>query len=89
MNRERWTTVFVSQGMLGAEVIKGKLELAGIPALLRYEAAGQIFGLTIDGLGRVEVTVPPADAASARSLLAETPPDAGDDTHELDPNIEP
>lgn len=63
--------VFASQGPLSAEVAKSKLESHGISALLRYQAIGRVLGLTVDGLGRVEVLVPAADAPRARQLLAE------------------
>jgi hypothetical protein len=39
--------------------------------MLRYEAIGRVLGLTVNGLGRVEVLVTPADEAAARELLAE------------------
>jgi hypothetical protein len=71
MTEPKLVTVYVSQGMLSAEVVKGKLESAGIPSLLRYEAIGQIIGLTVDGLGRVEVLVPEELAADASYLLEE------------------
>jgi hypothetical protein len=64
-------TVFVAQGMLTAQVVKGRLETEGIPVLLRYEAVGQIFGLTIDGLGSVDVLVPEEHATWAMELLSE------------------
>ena len=65
-------TVYQSQGMLGAQVIKGKLESAGLPVFLKYEAIGQVFGLTVDGLGRVEVQVPDDVSDEATALLDET-----------------
>jgi hypothetical protein len=68
----RMVTVFVSAGHLPAEVIKGKLEAAGIPVLLRYESVGVIYGLTVDGLGRVDVQVPEELADDARLILEET-----------------
>jgi len=34
------------------------LEVEGIPALLSYESAGIVFGLTVDGLGEVRIMVP-------------------------------
>jgi hypothetical protein len=71
MTEYRLVTVYISQGMLPAQVVRGKLESAGIPALLRYEAIGQIIGLTVDGLGRVEVQVPEEYAADAEYLLEE------------------
>jgi hypothetical protein len=71
MTEPKLITVFISQGMLPAEVVRGKLESAGIPSLLKYEAIGQIIGLTVDGLGRVEVQVPEEYVADANYLLEE------------------
>lgn len=71
MSQNRLTTIFESQGMLPAQVIKSKLEAAGIPVFLKYEAVGQILGLTVDGLGRVEVQVPEERAEEAREWIAE------------------
>jgi hypothetical protein len=74
MSELKLVTVYVSQGMLGAQVVQGRLESAGIPVLLKYEAIGQIMGLTVDSLGAVEVQVPADLAQEAEELLAE---DAG------------
>ena len=63
--------VYASQGHLGARVAKSKLEAAGIPALLSYRAASLIFGLTVDGIGKVRVLVPETLAEDARGILAE------------------
>jgi hypothetical protein len=71
MTEPRLVAVYVSQGMLSAQVVRGKLESAGIPVLLKYEAIGQIMGLTVDGLGRVEVQVPEEFAREAEELLQE------------------
>ena len=62
-------TVYESQGMLGAQVVKGKLESAGLPVLLKYESFGQVLGLTVDGLGLVKVLVPADVAEDALALL--------------------
>jgi len=61
--------VLTCQGIDLAQIYKSKLEAAGIPVLLRYEAAGPIFGITIDGLGQVKVMVPAEFAAEAEELL--------------------
>lgn len=63
------TTVYVAVGQPEAEIIKGRLENEGIPAMLRYESAGLIYGITVDGLGQVEVQVPSALADEARQIL--------------------
>ncbi|MBC7233333.1 MAG: thiamine diphosphokinase [Chloroflexi bacterium] len=59
------------QGHLRANVIKAKLEAAGIPAILSYDAASLVFGLTVDGIGEVRILVRPGDAEEARRILAE------------------
>lgn len=38
--------------------------------MLRYESAGIVYGLTVDGLGQVEVQVPSTLAEEARQVLA-------------------
>jgi hypothetical protein len=63
--------VYVSQGPLAAEVARAKLEGEGIPVTLRYSSIGRVLGLTVDGLGRVEVVVPREHEAAARVVLEE------------------
>jgi hypothetical protein len=64
-------TVYTALGQLQAHVIKTKLESAGIAALLDYESAGVVLGITVDGLGEVPVMVPENLAEEARALLVE------------------
>jgi hypothetical protein len=66
-------TVYVTHGLLRANVIRGVLDSAGIPVMLRYEAAGPAIGLTVDGLGRVEIQVPAEWEQEARDLLSADP----------------
>ena len=54
---------------LEAQVMKSHLESEGIPALLRYEGAGLIYGITIDGLGETSVLVPADLSQEAREIL--------------------
>ncbi len=71
-NELNLTTVCTVSGQLVAQVLKGKLESAGIPVLLKYESAGIVIGVTVDGLGEVHVQVPAEFADEARMLLEET-----------------
>jgi len=64
------TTVYISNGQPEAEIVKGRLENEGIPAMLRYESAGVVYGLTINGLGQVQIQVPSSLAQHAREILA-------------------
>ncbi|MGD8967489.1 MAG: DUF2007 domain-containing protein [Anaerolineae bacterium] len=66
------TTVRTTAGLLKAQVIKAKLEEAGIPVLLDYESIGPVMGLTVDGLGQVRILVPKACAEQARALIDES-----------------
>lgn len=52
-----------------AQIIQGRLESEGIPALLSYESAGLVYGLTIDGLGEVKILVPGHLAKEAKEIL--------------------
>jgi hypothetical protein len=52
-----------------AHIFKGRLESEGIPVLLRYESAGLVYGITVDGLGQVKVMVPGHLAEEAREIL--------------------
>jgi len=63
------TTVYIAVGQPEAQIIKGRLESEGIPAVLRYESAGVILGIIVDGLGQVEVQVPVSLAEEARQIL--------------------
>ncbi len=68
----RWTrygVVTVTQGLLQAEVVRTYLRSHGIPTILRYESAGRALGITVDGLGEVQVLVPARWERRARRLL--------------------
>ena len=70
VKREGLEVVYRASGLLRAQVIKGRLEVSGIPAALDYDAVSQVFGITIDGLGEVRVLVPVDRAGEARELIA-------------------
>ncbi|MEZ4621750.1 MAG: DUF2007 domain-containing protein [Caldilineaceae bacterium] len=52
-----------------AQVIKGRLESEGIPAIIRGEALGAIYGLTSGSLAEMAVLVPAPLAERAEALL--------------------
>jgi Putative prokaryotic signal transducing protein len=66
--KERLVTVR-SANYMEAQIIKGRLESEGIPVLLRYESAGVVFGITVDGVGEVKVMVPEHLAEEAKEIL--------------------
>lgn len=53
-----FVTVYKTNREPEAHIIKGKLETEGIPVILKYESAGRVFGITIDGLGEIQIQVP-------------------------------
>ena len=68
--------VFVASGAVHAQQIRAFLEAAGISTVERGEALRNTHGLTVDGLGAVEILVQEGDAARAREMLDSA--DAGD-----------
>lgn len=72
-------TVYTALGQMEAEIVRGRLEAEEIPAVLVYESVGQVFGLTMDGLGQVQVKVPEPFAAAARALVSGDDPISSSD----------
>jgi hypothetical protein len=62
--------VFVANGEMHAHQVRTFLEAAGIRAAERGEALRHTHGLTLNGLGAVEIMVAESDLRRARSLLA-------------------
>jgi hypothetical protein len=62
--------VFTASGEIQAQQVRGFLAAAGISSELRGESLRKTHGLTVDGLGRVEVVVSSSDEEHARTLLA-------------------
>lgn len=53
-----------------AQIVKGRLESEDIPAIIRGEALGQIYGLTSGGLAATDVLVPAPLADKAINILS-------------------
>ena len=81
--RERLLTICTARQM-EAQILKGRLESEGIPALLSYESAGLVYGLTVDGLGEVKIMVPEHLAEEAKEILgiSEASNNISQDTHD-------
>lgn len=61
--------VFVANGEVLGQQVRAFLEAAGIATVVRGEALRHTHGLTLDGLGAVEILVAETDVEQARSLL--------------------
>ena len=57
-------------GQPEAEIIKGRLQVEGILAILKYESIGSVYGLTVNGLGQVKVQVPVKYADRALEIIS-------------------
>lgn len=65
--------LMVSDGMVEAEIVKTKLDSFEIPCMLKFESAGRLMGITMDGLGKVQVMVPVEYLERAKEIInAET-----------------
>lgn len=64
-----WIVVYVAQGEPEETQVRSFLSAHGIGTSTRGEALRKTHGLTLDGLGQVEILVAPDDAAEARALL--------------------
>ena len=72
MKPEGWEIASVESGLVNANIRAGRLETEGIPVRLEYEAVAVLYGLTMDGLGRVNIMVPAESLELAREILSET-----------------
>lgn len=61
--------IHIASGELEANIIKSHLESEGIPVLLKYGGGGRVFGLTVDGWGKIEVLVPQELAEEAKHII--------------------
>lgn len=83
---EPFVVVSTVQGQFVEEQVRAFLEAHGIPTMTRGETLRATHGLSIDGIGAVEVLVPGDLAATARKLLAKA--DRGDFRIESEPDPE-
>jgi hypothetical protein len=61
--------VWEAANLMEAQIVKGRLESEGIPAIFRGEALGSIYGFTTGGLAATDVLVPAALAEKAVEIL--------------------
>ncbi len=72
MNETNLVVIYRAAGEAEAELVKGKLNAAGIPAILEHEAGARMMGLMVDGWGEYRVLVPENQVRQARAVLANT-----------------
>ena len=86
--KSKLVSVF-SGNYLQAQIVKGRLESEGVPSLLRYEGAGLVYGITVDGLGEARVMVPEDLAQEAQAIVADHEYGEPEDTTEDEPQEGP
>ncbi|MCK5222463.1 MAG: DUF2007 domain-containing protein [Candidatus Aminicenantes bacterium] len=62
--------LIVIEGMVEAEIIKSKLTAFDIPSVLKFEAVGRLLGITMDGLGKVNILVREEDLERALEVIS-------------------
>lgn len=72
--------VWIAANQMEAQIVKGRLESEGIPAIIRGEALGAIYGLTTGALAESAVLVPAALADKAEAILQSDERWEADDT---------
>jgi hypothetical protein len=77
VKREGFEVVYRALGQMQGEVIKGRLEASGIPALLDSES--HMLPFSVPDMGEVRILVPSDRAEEARELLGA---EAGDEEDE-------
>ncbi len=76
--------VWRATNQMEAQVVKGRLESEGIPAIIRGEALGAIYGLTSGTLAETSVLVPAPLADRAEAILYAAVDDTGVDEAVVD-----
>jgi len=66
---EHLVAVSTVQGQFAEEQVRAFLEANGIPTEVRGETLRTTYGISVDGIGRVEILVPVDRADEARDLL--------------------
>jgi hypothetical protein len=62
--------LIVIEGMVEAEIIKSKLTGFDIPCVMNFETAGRLYGITMDGLGKVKIMVNAEDYEKAKEVIS-------------------
>jgi hypothetical protein len=67
---DRFVVVETVFGRQEAEILRSYLQAQEIECALSQEAAGSVIGLTVDGMGKVEILVPSQSREKALEAIA-------------------
>jgi hypothetical protein len=62
--------LIVVEGMVESEIIKSKLASFDIPCIMQFETAGRLYGITMNGLGKVKIMVTAEDYEKAKEIIS-------------------
>jgi Putative prokaryotic signal transducing protein len=79
MKNQDFVTIAVVYGQIKADILKAHLESEGIPVFLQYESLGRVYGISVDGLGKIKIKVPAERVEDAKQILEQTPDDTKPD----------
>jgi len=66
---QKWVKVYRAHGLAEAYIVKGLLEASGIECKLKYETIGMLLGISLNGLGEVEILVPEDSKDEASDII--------------------
>lgn len=68
--------VYITYYIHEAQIVAGRLEAEGIPALIHQEPGASAMGIHIGRLGEIKLLVRPDDYEAALAILAPVEPDS-------------
>ena len=72
MKNQDFVIVEVVYGQAKANILKAHLESEGIPVFLQYESLAGVYGISVDGLGKIKIKVPAECVDDAKQILEQT-----------------
>ncbi len=69
-NDETWYVLTEVFTLEESNLIRGMLETAGIPVEVKQESAGELFGLTVGPLSKIQIMIPVQYKEEAEELIA-------------------
>lgn len=76
--KKEFVKLITVYGPVEAEIIKAKLESEGIEIFAKTEAIRGLYGIHLDGLGKVEIWVKEQDVKTARILISTPSPEGSE-----------
>ena len=79
MKNQDFVTIETVYGQVKADILKAHLESEGIPVFLQYESVSRVYGISVDGLGKIQIKVPAECVEDAKHVLEQTHDDSNPD----------